>query len=96
MTFPPRPDAPRAHARGASSWARKVNDSTLEMLAAWMRIWAVAWSLFFIVMLFWLLFAPAWNVAGAATLSLVLLGAHIWAGFFWLANPEWRQTPDGD
>lgn len=89
------PEAPR-DSRGASSWARKVNDSTVEWLAAWARVWTVSWALFAGLALFGLIWRPGWDWALTAGLAFLLAVAHGLVGFVWLGNPEWKDDDDDD
>ena len=94
MTHPQRPDEPR-HPRGSSSWAQRINEGTGEWLTAILRVLSVVWSLWFVGALFGLIWAPSWGWGLTAALSLLLTAVHVWAGFVWLANPEW-SAPDDD
>lgn len=89
------PEAPR-DPRGASSWDRRVNDSTVEWLAAYSRIMAVAWSFPVITALLYLIWTPSWP--GALTVALILAWAtgHAWLGFVHLGNPEWKDDNRGE
>lgn len=93
MTIQRGPEAPRP-ARGASSWAQRVNEFTVQWLAAYSRIASVVWSLVSVGALFGLVWWPSWNWAGSLATCVIMLAAHVWLGFIRLANPEWRD--DGD
>lgn len=92
------PEAPR-NPRGASSWARRFNDNTLEMLAAVSRLTAVLSALAVV--------AAAMQAIWAASISellrsigTVILFAAVGAGavhlgFVQLANPEWKEGRRG-
>lgn len=85
-----RPEAPRP-VRGASSWARRINDGTVEWLAAYSRVMAVVWSSAAFCGLLLAVWRPSW----AAFLTVALLAAwaavHTWLGFGQLGNPEWKR-----
>lgn len=92
MSYPKRPEAPRGD-RGASSWAQRINDGTGEWLTAWARLMSVTWSLAASGALLGLIWWPSWGWAGTLATCVAAGAMHAWAGFVWLANPEWR---DGD
>lgn len=92
---PQRPDAPRSP-RGASSWARRVNDGTVEWLAAMARLQTVVWSLASAAALLGLVWRPSWSWAGTLVTCVALGVMHAWVGFVWLANPEWRNDDGTD
>ena len=86
-----RPEAP-GHVPGASSWARRFNQNTVDWLAAYCRLAALGWSVAAGVMLLGLAFTlgPSW--LAAAVVSIGSTAAHAWLGFFYLANPEWKES----
>lgn len=94
MVRPHNPEAPR-DSRGASSWARRVNDSTVEWLAAVARIAAVLGA----VATVGALVATVWAHGPDAALrcgvtTALLAGATLgasWLGFVRLGNPEWKD-----
>lgn len=88
------PEAPR-DARGASSWLQRFYADTATYVAAWSRLWALAWLAITGVLLVALPFAPSWNLAGAAVLSAGWTALYVWLGFYYLANPEWRSDGTG-
>lgn len=90
MVRPHRPEAPRG-SRGASSWARRVNDTTTEWLAAYARVFTLSWSMAAGLALFGLIWSPSWSWTLSAVLAIVLAIVHGWVGFVWLANPEWED-----
>lgn len=88
-------EAPR-DARGASSWLLRFYDDTGAHVAAWCRLAALVWSLVTGVAA---VCAPfyGWRVAVAALLALAFTALYGWVGYFYLANPEWKDgAPDGD
>jgi hypothetical protein len=89
-----RPETPRA-TRGVSSWALNFYARTGDYVAAWSRLAALAWS---VVTGGAAVCAPffGWRVAAAAALAALFCALHVWLGFFYLANPEWTERPDGD
>jgi hypothetical protein len=98
VTSSQRPDAPR-QVRGASSWARRVNEGTVEWLAAIARITATVGALGIFAVLVaatWVHTASSAERFGVTMGLLVLLTAGSgWLGFVVLANPEWRDDDDG-
>lgn len=88
-------EAPR-DPRGASSWARRLNDSTPEWLAAVARLTAVG-AFFALIGLL----AVAVLLASAAVFLVALLVLAVmvlagWLGFILLANPEWKDDDDAE
>lgn len=89
------PETPR-DARGVSSWARRFNAATDDVVAAWCRVWSLAWSVLTAAAAFLAIFSPSWDALGAVGLCAGLLAVHIWLGFFVLANPSWREGRHAD
>lgn len=88
------PEAPR-DSRGASSWARRVNDTTVDWLAACSRVSAVLTAALELVALALLIWLPSWAMLGTVVLGAAWTAAAGWLGFVYLANPEWRDD-DGE
>lgn len=92
------PGAPRL-GRGASSWARRVNDSTAEWVAALARVLTALCTAGWLACLLGIVWSPsgavAWRwVASAAIVGLAAVACWL-LGFVQLANSEWRDT-DGE
>lgn len=94
MSAQQRPEAP-GRVPGASSWARRFNQDTVEWLAAWCRVFSLTWSLATAGALFGLIWWPSWSWAGTLVTCIGLLALHAWLGFFKLANPEWKEEDHG-
>lgn len=89
------PEAPRG-SRGASSWARRVNDGTAEWLAATARVTTVASFYLFVISLAAAIL-PGGSLLAALLLALLALAVMAitgWLGFIYLANPEWSASDD--
>jgi hypothetical protein len=65
---------------------------TAAYVAAWARLWSMVWSATSGVLL--VLSAIVWDLGFAlgGAVALVFTVAHVWIGFFYLANPEWKDT----
>lgn len=90
-----RPEPPRPTRGGSSSWARRFNDNTPELVAAVARITALV-GVFALV---GVLLAAAWvhgpgDAARFAVIAFVLSNLTFWSawlGFVKLANPDWPE-----
>lgn len=91
MDAPHSPEAPR-DPRGASSWARRLNESTVDWLAAYCRVFAVAGSVVVLGAFLLLIWWPSWAASVTAVLLAAWVLAHAWFGFVYLANPEWKDA----
>jgi hypothetical protein len=89
VTQPHRPETAR-DSRAVSSWLDRFYRDTGAYVAAWSRLAAVAWSV-----LGGAAFALApffgWRFAAAGLLATLYTLLYVWLGFFYLANPEWKE-----
>ena len=95
MNRDPRPERPRDD-RGRSSWARRTNDETGEWLAALARVATVFYAVSASLSLVCFLWDLEWRWAATAALTATWAGGCYWLGFVHLANPEWKDKPDGE
>lgn len=91
MTNQQQPEEPR-RPRGPSSWAERLYGNTAEYVAAWCRLWSLTYSVLTVAFALLLAFQPSWSALAALLVIVAALAAHLWLGFFYLANPEWKES----